>query len=209
MFRSILTHVLYPNRAEFDETNRAIKAAHQESERAKEAFSSKRRELQQRKTRAESVALLVDSDGEDLPLKEQLDALAVNDLEDAKAALEEAQQKVDSIIADPNVVRVYETKKAELEAAEVELDNLTSSREKTLNEMKTKLVPWEQALKKSVSDIDKRFSSYMRELGCTGMWFLIESVRLRIVVLIVTNTLQRRGWARTRKNCGGCQVWQL
>ena len=103
-----------------------------------------------------------------MPLKAQLEDLAVEDMEDAKAALEEAQQKADSIIADPNVVRVYEAKKAELEAAEVELDEITSSREKIIIEMNTKLAPWEQALETSVSDIDKRFSTYMRELGCTG-----------------------------------------
>lgn len=151
--------------------NRKVGAAHQESELAKEAFNSKRRELQQRKTRAEAEAPLADSNGEPLPLKGQLEELAVEDLEDAKAALEEAQQKIDSIIADPNVVKVYETKKAEMETAEMELDNLTSSREKTLTEMRTKFIPWEQALETSVSDIDKSFSSYMRELGCIGMSF--------------------------------------
>ena len=156
------TFFLHMNRAQFEEMSRKVEAAYQESERAKEAFNSKRRELQQRKARAEAEAPLVDSNGEPLPLQGQLEELAVEDLEDAKAALEEAQQKIDSIIADPNVVRVYETKKAEMEAAEEELDNLTSSRDKILNEMNTRLTPWQQALESSVSDIDKRFSAYMR-----------------------------------------------
>ena len=139
-----------------------------EFEQMSKAFKEKKAELAQIKADAMEQAPLEDEDGNDLPLKEQLEALPVSDIHECEAAYEEAKQKAESIIADPNVVRQYTKKKEELEEAQAELDNLESSKEKRQNEMDQKFRPWKQALENSVAQIDKRFSKYMAELGCTG-----------------------------------------
>ena len=109
-----------------------------------------------------------DADGNDLPLKEQMESLPVDSVDECQAALDEAKQKVLSIEHDPSIARQYEKAKEELEVSQAELDNLESSKEKRQNEMDQKFRPWEQALEGSVAQIDKRFSKYMTELGCTG-----------------------------------------
>ena len=55
-----------------------------------------------------------------------------------------------------------------MEEVQVELDNVTSSKEKRKNELEQKLKPREQALDESVAKVDLLFSKYMRELGCAG-----------------------------------------
>jgi chromosome segregation ATPase len=151
-----------------EEMQRKIDQAQHEYQDATNGYNQKRKLLQELKSRAEEKAPLNDENGEELPLKAQLEDLPVEDVEEARAALEEARTKVDSIIADPKVVRVYEQKKQELEASETQLDNLTSSRDKRLILMTQNLKPWEEALENFVHKIDAKFSNYMRELGCTG-----------------------------------------
>lgn len=145
-----------------------MERAQHEYQDATAQYTQQRKVLQQLKNKAEEEAPLTDENGEELPLKAQLEDLPVEHVEEARAALEEAMAKVDSIIADPKVVRVYEEKKLELESSEAELENLSSSRERRVNEMNQKLKPWEEALSNFVSKIDAKFSNYMRELGCTG-----------------------------------------
>ena len=106
-----------------------------EFEQMSKAFKEKKAELAQIKADAMEQAPLEDEDGNDLPLKEQLEALPVSDIHECEAAYEEAKQKAESIIADPNVVRQYTKKKEELEEAQAELDNLESSKEKRQNEV--------------------------------------------------------------------------
>ena len=122
------------------------------------------------KAQADREAALTDADGNELPLRAQLDAVACDSVPDAQAALEEAEQHADSIIADPNVIRQYEARMQEMEQVQAELDNLTTSKQRRVEELKQKVQPWEDALSNSVSKVDCLFSGYMREVGCTGKY---------------------------------------
>lgn len=125
-------------------------------------------EVRRVKADADTEAPLTDEAGNDLPLKAQLEELGVETLDEALLALDDAQQKVDSIIADNNAIRAYERNKSELEDVQAQLDDLNTSEERRRDELKSKVQPWEQALTHSVTKVDTLFGRYMAEMGCTG-----------------------------------------
>ena len=120
-------------------------------------------------------APIKDEDGVELPLMKVLedDLAQFQTVDHAEAALEDAEAKVNNIHSDPNVVRLYEEKKKELEETRGDLDDMTNRKEKKIDELNLKKKPWELSLDEIVTTIDKRFGNYMRELGCKG------EVRLR------------------------------
>jgi chromosome segregation ATPase len=136
--------------------------------RMSKLFETSRRVLEDLKAKADEAAPLQAEDGSDLPLKKLLDDLPVETREETEAALEEAEAKANSIIADPNVVRHYEERKKEIEKVQADLDDLTSAKEGKLTELEQKRKPWEDALTNSVDKVDLLFTKYMAELGCTG-----------------------------------------
>jgi vacuolar-type H+-ATPase subunit I/STV1 len=129
-----------------------------------------RQDLQKLKVKADEEAPLVDEDGNELPLKAELEALGEENLEDVEAALDEAEAKLNEIEADPNVLRLYKEKQQQMEDVQQQLDDLTSSKDNKMIELNQKLDPWENALQNSVAKVDTLFSKYMAELGCTGEW---------------------------------------
>lgn len=157
-----------PNSEEFERARREFEKAKAEYKKASEAYGKAKADMEVLRAQADQEAAIVDADGNELPLKAELEAIACETVPDAQAVLEEAEQHADSIIADPNVVRQYEARKQEMEQVQAELDNLTTSKERRIEELKQKLQPWEDALSNSVSKIDALFSGYMREVGCTG-----------------------------------------
>jgi chromosome segregation ATPase len=120
------------------------------------------------KKEADREAPLQDEDGNDTPLKAQLEALGVDTLPEALAALEEAEQKVDSIEADHNAIREYERNKEETELVRAQLDDLSSSEEQKKRDLEEKVRPWEEALINAVAKVNILFATYMAEMGCTG-----------------------------------------
>lgn len=113
-------------------------------------------------------ARLNDDEGNELPLKAVLDALPVETVEEAQVALEEAQNKVESIVADNNAIREFERNQTDIEDVQTQLDDLNSSEERRRAELEQKVKPWETSLEQAVSKIDALFSRYMGEMGCTG-----------------------------------------
>lgn len=125
-------------------------------------------EVRRVKEEADREAPLVDDNGNDLPLKAELEELGVETLDEALLALDDAQQKVENIIADHNAIREFERNKAELEDVQAQLDDLNVSDERRREELNSKVRPWEQALTQSVTKVDALFGRYMAEMGCTG-----------------------------------------
>lgn len=125
------------------------------------------RELQHK---AKTEAPLQDENGEETPLREklQVDLAQYETIDHAKAALEEAEQKISSTVFDRNVAQLYETKQQEVEVARDQLESLTRGKEHKLAEMRRKAEPWEESLHKFIAKVDIRFSRYMSELGCVG-----------------------------------------
>jgi len=145
----------------YDEAMRAYQSVNQQYKQAKARLTDLKKE-------AEAIAPITDDEGNDLPLKGELEDLPVETLDEAEDALDEAIRKADEIVADPNVIRQYELRQKEMEQLQMQLDNLTNSREKQVDALKQKVAPWEQKLLTQVAKVDALFSVYMRELGCTG-----------------------------------------
>ena len=142
--------------------------AEKEYDVAKNSYKAAVKEVHQLKQEADREAPLHDEDGNDTPLKAQLEALGVETLPEALAALEEAEQKVDSIEADHNAVREYVRNKEETEHVRAQLDDLCSSEEQKKRDLEEKVRPWEETLTKAVSKVNILFATYMSEMGCTG-----------------------------------------
>jgi chromosome segregation ATPase len=136
----------------------------------KQQFSAEKNRYKEFLSNANAVAPLEDEDGNETVLKErftvelsQFDSIGL-----AEVALEEAESKINDIHSDPNVVRLYEEKKNELEDTQEELDDLTNRKEKGISELERVKEPWFETLKKTIETVDKRFTKYMSELGCVG-----------------------------------------
>lgn len=147
----------------------------QEFLRIKRDFKLAKNVYKESKKIAMAEAPLEDEDGNELPLKNVLseDLHQFSTVDHAEAALDDAEAKVNNIHSDPNVVRLYEEKKKELEETRGDLDDMTNRKEKKINELNRQKDPWESELDVIVTTVDKRFGNYMRELGCKG------EVRLR------------------------------
>jgi chromosome segregation ATPase len=145
-----------------------LKNAEKQFEAAKKDYKAAINEVHQLKKQADMEAPLHDEDGNDTPLKAQLEALGVDTLPEALAALEEAEQKIESIEADHNAVRAYQRNKQETEDVRAQLDDLNSSEDQKKRDLEEKVRPWEQALSNAVLKVNIKFSKYMAEMGCTG-----------------------------------------
>jgi chromosome segregation ATPase len=137
-------------------------------------FNKIKKDLAEKKKEAESEAPLADENGRELPLKSQLEALDVQHLNDVEAALEEANLKADSIVANPAVIRQYTELKEKIEAKQTELESLSSSKNSKLSVIETKKKMWETSLQSNVAKINALFTKYMAIMGCTGEVGLIK-----------------------------------
>ena len=137
-------------------------------------FNRIKKDLAEKKEQAETEAPLADENGQELPLKSQLEALDVQHLDDVEAAHEEAMLKADSIVANPAVIRQYTELKEKIEAKQTELESLSSSKNNKLSNIETKKKMWETSLQNNVAKINALFTKYMAIMGCTGEVDLIK-----------------------------------
>lgn len=126
----------------------------------------KKRALNKRKEAEEKAPIGTDDDP--LPLRDELNELEYESLNEIEVALEDARSKVNEIEANPTVIKKYHERKREIEALEMHLENLTNQKEGKLLELKTKRKRWEHNLETKVQEINDRFSAYMGEMECTG-----------------------------------------
>eukprot|EP00531_Pseudo-nitzschia_arenysensis_P017234 CAMPEP_0116132262 /NCGR_PEP_ID=MMETSP0329-20121206/9453_1 /TAXON_ID=697910 /ORGANISM="Pseudo-nitzschia arenysensis, Strain B593" /LENGTH=1129 /DNA_ID=CAMNT_0003626763 /DNA_START=129 /DNA_END=3518 /DNA_ORIENTATION=+ len=152
------------------EVGREIEQVRNNFSRVKEKFNETKKKYKEFNKNALNEAPLEDAEGNHTVLWEKL----TNDLGQfesvflAEAALEEANEKIQGIHADPNVLRLYEEKSKELEETQEDLDDLTDRKEKRVSELERMREPWFETLKKTIETVDKRFTMYMSELGCVG-----------------------------------------
>lgn len=101
-------------------------------------------------------------------MRAQLEELEVSTLAEAEAALEDAEQIVNSIRANDSVFQHYEDLERQCEEVETQLNKLSSNKENKLQIIDEKRKPWESALLNHVAKINVKFCKYMKEMGCTG-----------------------------------------
>lgn len=128
----------------------------------KNEYNKKKAELQALKNDLEEKAPLDDAD-----LKAKLEELP-DDIHEARAALEEIQEKIDSCHYDPNVERQYDQVVAELEREQDKLDLMQGNKDSLVQAIEQIREPWESALVNSISEVNELFVNYMSEMGYTG-----------------------------------------
>ncbi len=90
------------------------------------------------------------------------------DLDGLEDALDEAENKVNSITDNPHVMRQYEERKVEIERCREQLDNMNQSQDMKNSQLKQKLDAWQSKLINIQQDVNRKFSEYMKEVGCAG-----------------------------------------
>jgi chromosome segregation ATPase len=138
--------------------------------RIAEQFKELKAKWKKLKDQAEAEAPMVDDEGNETDLKRQLDVelAQYETVEYAQAALDEAEETIRNSVRDNNVRDQYAKKQAELEEAKQELDELVDAKNNSETNLQRKSEPWRVALERLIEKIDKKFSGYMKELGCVG-----------------------------------------
>lgn len=157
-------------------SEKVTEAQHSFEKKKQEYFDLKRdykdgkKGYKKAQAKAMTEAPLEDEEGSPTALKEKLevDLSQFETVDHAQAALEDAEAKVNNIHSDPNIMRLYEEKRKELEESKENLDDMTDMKGKKINELNRQKDPWESSLDKIIATVDTRFSQYMGELGCVG-----------------------------------------
>jgi structural maintenance of chromosomes protein 5 len=131
-------------------------------------YNRVRQLLLAKKDEAERVAPLIDEDGNETPLKAQLEDLEVSDMTEVDAAIEDAERILKQYQANPEIILHYEKLKDEIEILEAELADFADTREKSIKMLTDLRKDWETRLTEYVTKINTLFTSYMAEMGCTG-----------------------------------------
>lgn len=130
-------------------------------------YNDLRSKATQAKKVADTEAPLTDANG-DTPLKAKLEALDVSTLAEVEAALEDAEQTVNTIQANDNVFQQYEKLQNDVAEVQEQLDQVSSSKDAKLALIAEKQRPWETVLTNNITKINIKFAGYMKEMGCTG-----------------------------------------
>jgi chromosome segregation ATPase len=146
----------------------AFKHLRDDAARIHSQFEKKKAALKKLRERNDRDAPLFDEVGKPLPLKEELENLEYDSLEDIDAAIEEAEQKVNSIHHDPNAVRQYKENLAEIKKVENQLEQVRGSKDAIDRQIQQLLTPWKRELETSIERVNQLFEKYMAEVQCTG-----------------------------------------
>lgn len=133
-----------------------------------ETYQKTRRLAEAKRKEAEDEAPIEDEKGNKLPLKEELDELEPETLQEVEVALEDAESKANSIDANPEVVRRYKVQKAEMQKLEVQLEDVADDKNSRQQDLDLLRKRWENGLETHIAQICSLFSAYMKEMDCTG-----------------------------------------
>lgn len=113
-----------------------------------------------------------------VPVHERVEQLKTEDrftVPHVESLITEAQTAADSITDNPEVLRQYQRRKAEIETKTKELQKLRSECENRAGQLEAMLGPWRAKLKNVADKLNARFSLYMTQMGCAGQVELDDS----------------------------------
>ena len=134
--------------------------------KVKEAFANAKKMLAQYKDEAEAFGSLSEE------IRTMLEGLPAS-LDEIEALLTDAQDKINGIDDNPEVLRRYEERKKEVKETRAELENLNEAKDVKRQQLESLAAPWKKALEKTLEKVNTLFMRYMADLGCAG------EVRLR------------------------------
>ena len=162
-FKNILV-----NREEIRERKAVFAELEQRAVLISRQFNDEKARLKKMKADAEANALLFDENGNETPLKLQLDELEVSTVIEVDAAIEDAERIVTQYSPNPEVLLQYQKLKLEIEDIQAQLSEFTSARERSLNILSESRRDWEARLETYIDKVNCLFTVYMSEMGCTG-----------------------------------------
>ena len=130
-------------------------------------FNNLKEKLKENKNKAEAIAPMQDSRGNDLPLKAELELLPAT-IEEIQIAIDEANQKIQSIADNPEVIRQYEDRLQEIAKIKEDIAASSEAHDAKKMDLLSQFKPWHAALMNTVAKVNILFSSYMMELGMAG-----------------------------------------
>lgn len=151
-------------KAEAENSSRALEQSFRE---VSDTFNREKAALCELNERAMAIAPLKDQDGNDLPLKAELDELP-DDATELEGAMDDTKERINSIHENPDVMKRYEKQKEELLEVKEQLRDMKDSKQKKRQILQSKREPWEAALDVIVGRVSGLFGHYMKELGCAG-----------------------------------------
>mmetsp|Transcript_14487 Transcript_14487/g.23628 ORF Transcript_14487/g.23628 Transcript_14487/m.23628 type:complete len:1118 (-) Transcript_14487:142-3495(-) len=89
-------------------------------------------------------------------------------MEAVDEAIDDAESKVNSITDNPHVMRQYEERKKEIEELQAKLDTEGGEKDLKKKQLENKFTKWESKLMNIVNQVNGKFSTYMKEVGCAG-----------------------------------------
>lgn len=132
-----------------------------------QTFTNAKTNLKALKELADRDAPMVDSNGNELPLKELLGNLP-DEIDEIDAMKEELLIKINTISDNPGVIREYERRKKEIQEQEHELEQFGEEQDMKKRELTEIMLPWESRLINTVKKVDVLFKEYMKELNFVG-----------------------------------------
>jgi chromosome segregation ATPase len=122
---------------------------------------------------ASFVCHLVDYQGDnrDHEVVERIEQLRIEDKfasDLVEGKIDEAEARANSIMDNPEVIKMYQKRKAEIDQRTKELERLQGecqNRQSTLDKLKG---PWNEKLQNVVHKLNERFSVYMMQMSCAG-----------------------------------------
>ena len=88
--------------------------------------------------------------------------------DEVEALLADAQDKVNSIDDNPEVLRRYEQRIKEIAETRAELEDLNDGQNARIQQLESQADGWGTALHNSLEKVNTLFQKYMSELGCAG-----------------------------------------
>lgn len=130
-------------------------------------FVAAKREMKILNAAANEIARIKDNNGQDLPLKAELEELP-DQTEEIYAAIEDMESRINAISDNPQVLRDYESRKNEIANMREEIDGMAAARNGKKLELSSLFLPWYAALKNTKDRVNNLFSEYMTELNFAG-----------------------------------------
>jgi len=131
-------------------------------------FDDAKKRLKMAKAEASKVAPIKDSEGNPTELWGKLQELEYEELEDAEAALEEAQQKIESIHNDPNAIKQYNEVCEEVELVQGQLEEMEGNKSALGHQIQQVKDSWLSSITNCIIQLNASFVKYMAEVQCTG-----------------------------------------
>lgn len=153
---------------ELDEAAKSFDVLQDEGTKLNDEFKQARQDLERLRTQAGKDYPLEDEDRNPLPLKAEIEKMEFDSVEDIEAAIEDCEQRVKAIQANPQVIQQYEAKIQERDELQIKLNDAKNFRASKMADIEQKRAPWLASLENSIAKIDSKFSQYMAEMGNTG-----------------------------------------